>query len=114
VFGPAARIHYGTAVDDQAVVVFASFRPIAGKETELQDLLSWMVGHTRAEPGCERYELYRKQEDGDTFHLFERYRDGEALAAHRASDHYVEYRRRVADLLDAPIDVLVLDSLDAR
>jgi quinol monooxygenase YgiN len=35
------------------------------------------------------------------------------LEAHRASDHYVEYRRKVADLLDAPIDVLVLDSLDA-
>ena len=99
-------------MDDQAVIVFASFRPIAGKESELHDLLSWMVGHTRAEPGCERYDLYRKQGEGDTFHLLERYRDTEALEAHRASDHYVEYRRQVADLLQEPIDVLVLDGLD--
>jgi quinol monooxygenase YgiN len=99
-------------MEEKTVIVFASFRPIAGKEAVLQDLLSWMVGHTRAEPGCERYDLYRKQGDGDTFHLFERYRDGEALDAHRASDHYLEYRRRVADLLEAPIDVLVLDGLD--
>jgi quinol monooxygenase YgiN len=100
-------------MDDKAVIVFASFRPIAGKEGEVEELLSWMVGHTRAEPGCERYDLYRKQGDGDTFHLFERYRDGEALEAHRASDHYVEYRSKVGDLLQEPIDVLVLDGLDA-
>ena len=100
-------------MDDQAVIVFASFRPIAGKEAELHDLLSWMVGHTRDEPGCERYDLYRKRGDGDTFHLLERYRDAEALEAHRASDHYVEYRRKVTDLLQEPIEVLVLDGLDA-
>lgn len=100
-------------MDDKAVIVFASFRPIPGKERELQELLSWMVGHTRAELGCERYDLYRRQGDGETFHLFERYRDGEALEAHRAADYFVEYRRKVADLLEEPIDVLVLDGLDA-
>lgn len=99
-------------MDDRPVSVFASFRPTAGKEDELQELLSWMVGHTRAEPGCERYDLYRGQGDAGTFHLFERYRDDAALEAHRASDHYVEYRRKVGDLLEAPIDVLVLDGLD--
>lgn len=98
-------------MDDKAVIVFASFRPIAGKETELQELLAWMIGHSRAEPGCERYDLYRAQ-DGPTFHLFERYRDSEALEAHRAAEYFVEYRRKVADLLDEPIDVLVLDALD--
>jgi quinol monooxygenase YgiN len=100
-------------MDDQAVIVFASFRPIAGKEAALQELLSWMVGHTRAEPGCERYDLYRKQGGGETFHLFERYRDPDALESHRASAHYVEYRSKVGDLLQEPIDVLVLDALDA-
>ena len=99
-------------MDDKAVNVFASFRPITGKEVELQELLSWMVELTRAEPGCERYDLYREQGDGESFHLFERYRNDEALEAHRASDHYVEYRRRVGDLLAHPIDVLVLDGLD--
>ncbi len=110
---PAARIHYGTSMDDKAVIVFASFRPIAGKETELQELLVWMIGHTRAEPGCERYDLYRAEGGGPTFHLFERYRDREALEAHRAAEYFLEYRRKVADLLDEPIEVLVLDALDA-
>jgi quinol monooxygenase YgiN len=98
-------------MDDNAVIVFASFRPIAGKEHELEGLLSWMVEHTRKEPGCERYDLYRLTNDGETFHLFERYRDNEALEQHRATEHYVEYRRRVEDLLQEPIDVLILDGL---
>ncbi len=99
-------------MDDNAIIVFASFRPIAGKEHELNGLLSWMVEHTRREPGCEGYDLYRRHGDSETFHLFERYRSNEAVEQHRASDHYVEYRRRVEDLLEGPIDVLVLDGLD--
>lgn len=95
-----------------AVIVFASFRPLPGKADELHELLSWMVGHTRAEPGCERYDMYRRAETGETFHLFERYRDADALAAHRVADHYVEYRRRVVDLLEGGIDVVVLEPVD--
>lgn len=98
-------------MDDTAVTVFASFQPIAGKELELQTLLSWMVERTRAEPGCERYDLYRRHDAGKTFHLLERYHSREALEEHRASDHYVEYRRRVDDLLEEPVAVLVLDGL---
>jgi quinol monooxygenase YgiN len=99
------------STDDNAIIVFASFRPNAGMEDELQELLSWMVEHTRSEPGCEVYDLYRRHEGGDTFHLFERYRSDEALEQHRASDHYIEYRRLVGDLLQEPIDVLVLEGL---
>ncbi|HEY6568082.1 MAG TPA: putative quinol monooxygenase [Actinomycetota bacterium] len=94
------------------IIVFASFRPLTGKEQEVNDLLTWMVGHTRLEPGCERYDLYRRLGDDTSFHLFERYRDEHALAEHRASEHYVEYRRQIADLLEGPVDVLVLDALD--
>jgi len=100
-------------MSDQPVIVFASFRPAPGREREVEDLLRWMVGHTRAEPGCERYDLYRRKDaDEVSLHLFERYRDDEALQAHRASAHYVEYRAKIADMLASPIDVVVLDGLD--
>jgi quinol monooxygenase YgiN len=100
-------------MDDTAVIVFASFRPAEGQASHVHELLSWMVEHTRQEPGCERYDLYRTEGDA-TFHLFERYRDDEALQAHRGSDHYVEYRRRIVDMLDGPIDVLILDAVHAE
>ncbi len=54
----------------------------------------------------------RTGEGGATFHLFERYRDEDALQAHRATDHYVDYRRKVVELLAGGIDVLVLDGID--
>ena len=95
------------------VSVFASFRPRKGSEESLRTLLAWMVEHTRAEPGCERYDLYEERDANGALHLFERYRDRAALEAHRASDHYVEYRRQVADLLEQPIGVVVLDPVDA-
>jgi quinol monooxygenase YgiN len=100
------------SVADNPVSVFASFRPRAGSEDALRSLLTWMVERTRAEPGCERYDLYEEREAGGALHLFERYRSPEALEAHRASDHYVEYRRQVADLLEEPIGVVVLDPID--
>lgn len=99
-------------MQDHAVTVFASFRPIPGKEPELQELLAWMVGNTRAEPGCERYDLYRGEGEPATFHLFESYRDGRALERHRDAAYFVEYRRRVVDLLEAPIDVVVMTGVD--
>jgi quinol monooxygenase YgiN len=96
------------------VSVFASFRPHAGQEDALRSLLTWMVERTRAESGCERYDLYEEREGGGALNLFERYRSPEALAAHRASDHYIEYRRQVADLLEEPIGVVVLDPIDVQ
>ena len=95
-----------------AVTVFASFTPAEGKADELRDLLRWMVGHTRAEPGCERYDLFRRQGAEVSFHLFERYRDDDALRAHRATPHYVEYRERVVAMLEGAIGVVVLDGVD--
>ena len=73
-----------------------------------------MVERTRAEPGCERYDLYEERDAGGTLHLFERYRDDGALEAHRATEHYVEYRRQVGEMLRDPIGVLVLDPIDAH
>ena len=101
-------------MSDHPVSVFASFWPHPGREDELRALLEWMVGHTRSEPGCERYDLYEEREAGGVLHLFERYRDQEALGAHRATEHYIEYRRQVADMLRDLIGVVVLDPVDAR
>jgi quinol monooxygenase YgiN len=111
--GPDDRpTHREVSMADNPVSVFASFRPRAEHTEALRSLLTWMVERTRAEPGCERYDLYEEREADGALHLFERYRSPEALEAHRASDHYIEYRRQVADLLEEPIGVVVLDPID--
>ncbi|HZD17823.1 MAG TPA: putative quinol monooxygenase [Actinomycetota bacterium] len=97
-----------------AVTVFASFHARPGKGDELRDLLSWMVGNTRAEPGCLAYDLYRREGGDEVYHLLERYRSRQTLEAHRAAAYYAEYRRRVADLIEQPVEVKVLEPVDAR
>lgn len=95
-------------------VVFASFTPLEGKEDEALAVLEAMVVETRNEPGNQVYNLFRADGETTSFHIFERYRDQEALEAHRASDHYKNYRATIPDLLAEPIGVLILSEVDAN
>jgi quinol monooxygenase YgiN len=102
-------------VSNEPVLVFATFRPTAETEEALVSTLETMIEHTRAEPGNEVYDLYASDGEGArVLHLFERYRDQEALEAHRASDHYVAYRAKLPDLLASPVEVTVLSVIDAQ
>lgn len=96
------------------VLVFATFHPLEGEEQALKDILAPMLEQTRLEPGNEVYDLYRSENDGVAYHLFERYVDADALEAHRASDHYKAYRAAVPEVLSAPIGVAVLSEIDVN
>jgi quinol monooxygenase YgiN len=100
-------------MSDASVVVLATFHPRDGRADDVHDVLAWMVANTRSEPGCERYDLYRAP-DGGSFHLIERYADASALEAHRAAPYFAEYRRRIAELLEAPVEAVVLTAIDAE
>lgn len=93
-----------------AIAVIASFTPKQDASREVRRILEGMIAPSRAEPGCERYELYEGEEG---FHLIERYRDGEALEAHRATEHYQDYRAAIMDHLDGGIAVIKMTPLDA-
>jgi quinol monooxygenase YgiN len=99
--------------DRSPVTVFATFRPIQGHEQQVRSILADMVGNTRAEDGNLAYDLYVSDDGGrQVFHLFERYRDQQALQAHRDAPHYKAYRAAIPDHLDAPIGVVVMDPVD--
>ena len=48
-----------------------------------------------------------------SFHLFEVYKDSKALDFHRNTSHYKNYRSKIVDLLERPIEVKVLSSIDS-
>ena len=96
------------------IVVFASFYPKNKKNNEVKDIILAMVGPTRSEEGNEIYNFYEvKNDDGRniSFHLFEVYKDPAALDFHKNTSHYKNYRSKIADLLDKPIEVKVLTSI---
>ena len=98
------------------IVVLASFYPKNQKNNETKEIILAMVNPTRSEEGNEIYNFYElKNDDGKntSYHLFEVYKDSAALDFHRNTSHYKNYRSKIVDLLDKPIEVKVLTSIDS-
>lgn len=94
------------------ITVFASFYPKKDQESKVKEILMNMIQPTRAEEGNKVYDLYdMKNENGETFHLFEIYNDKDALEFHRGTDHYKNYRKVILDHLEKPIEVKVLNQV---
>ena len=98
------------------IFVFASFYPKIKKSKEVKDIILAMVKPTREEEGNEIYNFYEEKKDdvkNISFHLFEVYKDSAALDFHRNTSHYKNYRSKIVDLLDKPIEVKVLEPVDS-
>ena len=98
------------------IIVLASFYPKSEKTNEVKETILAMVDPTRSEEGNKIYNFYEEKKDdikNISFHLFEVYKDSAALDFHRNTSHYKNYRSKIADLLDKPIDVKVLTSIDS-
>jgi len=58
-----------------------------GTEERVAEVLREITGPSRAEPGCEQYEVHRDPSDARIFFLYERWADEDALRAHEESPH---------------------------
>ena len=96
------------------IVVFASFYPKKNKGSEVKKIILDMIEPTRSEEGNEIYNFYETKSDDSkniSYHLFEVYKDSASLDFHRNTSHYKNYRSKIVNLLDKPIDVKVLTSI---
>lgn len=55
---------------------------------EVAESLRALAIASRQEPGCVSYIPHHFEDDPDTVLIYEQYRDAEALAEHRASQHF--------------------------
>ena len=81
-----------------------------GKENQLRALLQGMLVPTRAEQGCQSYELYETDSTG-RFYFDETWKNQAALDEHKATLHYKHLEHAVGELLDEPFEVNVLKSV---
>ena len=98
------------------IIVIASFFPKKDKNNDVKEIILSMINPTRAEKGNEVYNFYEeKNNEGKitSFHLFEIYKDSAALDFHRNTSHYKNYRSKIQELLEKPIEVKVLNSVDS-
>ena len=94
----------------------ASFHPKKDKVNEVKEIILSMIKPTRSEEGNELYNFYEEKNKDDkiiSFHLFEIYKNSAALDFHRKTTHYKDYRSKIEDLLEKPIEVKVLNSIDS-
>jgi len=98
------------------IVVFASFYPKKGKSNEVKEIILAMIAPTRSEEGNEIYNFYEEKNIDSkniSYHLFEVYKNSVALNFHKNTSHYKNYRLKIANLLDKPIVVKVLEPVDS-
>ena len=95
------------------VLIIARFVASQGKEDQLKALLQGMLTPTRAEAGCERYELYGSDARGH-FYLYETWENQAALDQHIATPHFRHLEQAVGELLTEPFEVNILHSIEAR
>ena len=97
-------------------IVFASFYPKENKKNEVKKIILSMINPTRSEEGNEVYNFYEEINNDNknvTFHLFEIYKNNNALDVHRDTTYYKNYRTKISDLLKKPIKVKILNSIDS-
>ncbi len=71
-----------------------------GKTADLEALLRDMVEPCRAEAGNVRWDIWQDRDNPTRFVLDELYVDDAAIAAHRASPHFLSYAAKVGDIAD--------------
>ncbi|MHC4444106.1 MAG: putative quinol monooxygenase [Planctomycetota bacterium] len=54
------------------------------------------------EPGVARFDVIQQNDDPTRFILVEVYKDQDAAAAHKETDHYKKWRDTVADMMAEP------------
>lgn len=102
------------------VTNLAFIRAQPGRSEELGDRLRRLVGPSRREPGCIRYDLHRADDDPDLWMVYETWRSPADRQAHYATAHIRAFIAEAPFLVEGPLDLrgftpsLPLDRTRAR
>ena len=85
-----------------------------GEFDKVADQARAMVAATNAEAGCIHYSFSRDIGDPDLIHIAERWSDGEALAAHSASDHMKVLNKAMGSVTREGADLWLYSAEEVR
>ena len=92
--------------------MIVEFKAAAGKAAELRAALLALVAPTRAEDGCERYDLHEDAADPEQMFFYEVWRDAAAHRAHDATPHLAHLRTVLPALVGAPVRFVFLKHIE--
>src|SRR5262245_2193202 len=82
-----------------AATLLVILRPRQGQEIFLEAELRALIGPTRREDGCMRYDLYRSAEGPAAYLLYEIWESRNHYTAHTKTDHFLRWNARKDSLL---------------
>jgi quinol monooxygenase YgiN len=88
-----------TKLPKEAVTLIVQLRPRDSQEMLLEAELRALVGPTRREDGCLRYDLHRSAEGPSAFLLHEVWASREAHTQHTNTAHFLRWNARKDALL---------------
>ena len=80
-----------------AVHVFVQVKPESVEEFTAATIVN--ARNSIREPGIARFDLVQQNDDPTRFVLVEVYKDSDAPARHKETDHYLKWRETVADMM---------------
>lgn len=95
-----------------SITIFATLSVKPGKADEALAELKKMLEPSRAEPGCQRYEIYRAAQDGHILHMLETFDDHGAMEAHSQSAYFRQMVEKITPLLEREFDIRLITRLE--
>ncbi len=89
------------------LAVVAQIKVKPGAEAQFEKIAAELVEASRQEEGCLEYGLWRTGEAG-SYAFVEKYRDSDAVDAHRKSDHFRTIGRAMGEFMDGPPTIVRL------
>lgn len=94
------------------LAIVATIKVQPGKGPDFEAVFQRLAAAVRQnEPGNQLYQLTRSRAEADTYKVLEIYKDEEAIAAHRAADHFREIGREMGPFMAGRPDVEILDGV---
>ncbi len=82
------------------IIVAAKMKAVEGKGDDLERELRKLAPKVLKDPGAITYTVHRKADAPNEFLVYEKYESGEALKFHSSTEHFKEFSKAIASLLD--------------
>ena len=93
------------------IAVAAKLKAAENKGDELEQEFRNLIPKVLNDPGTISYAVHRKVDAPNEFFVYEKYENTEALKLHGSTEHFKEFSKAIASLLDGRPEVGVYNEL---
>ena len=93
------------------IVVAAKLKAVEGKGDELEQEFRKLIPKVLKDPGAISYVFHRRVDAPNEFFVYEKYESMEALKLHGSTEHFKEFSKAIASLLDGRPEVGIYNEL---